>query len=531
MMTILKFLIAFITTLSLILRCDIWVRASEDMWPSGSYSLPKPISGCPNSWKEGWLRQHLDEHSEAMQSSFSSNFHMNATLVRNVFLEREFCTKISANPDSQENIPWPKGFYCVYRKQDSCPDGMANGTMASFDEDQNIENDTKGFTPDYYPVFYYTSLFYCCQNRGKWYNSIQLPTEKPFYLLPYGSRNCQRVLGAVSSLEYIVFDTKDQSLFFWGHRVFTEGNTSLPKIFYCYYEGCQHKLHSNQGSFASSNYFNRAYPDFQLCFWSITVNGSLRISLRFPTLHVPDCNNNYLDIYDGMDQANGSARLLRYCGENATSGTRLTSKTNQLFITFKSGNNTVSSETDSSKALGFYAEYKAFAPTATINNTVDGGRKELQNSSSGNTVIYVSVILPSIAILVILGVLAAVFYRRRCKLKLDVIANRSAGRIENMQTAPTSKSYTSSTSSAGRRVTSKSNINPIYESNVNSLYELEPGTIEIRNATENILYESGNETGCAVYESAGNEIFEANPIYQGIDGDSDVDLTYSEPIK
>ena len=90
-------------------------------------------------------------------------------------------------------------------------------------------------------------------------------------------------------------------------------------------------------------------------------------------------------------------------------------------------------------------------------------------------------------------------------------------------------SYTSPTSSNGHRVTSKSNINPIYESNVDSLYEYDPGTIEMRNATENILYEPGNERSCRVSESAGNEIFEANPIYQRTD---DVfDSTYSEPIK
>ncbi|XP_028403639.1 uncharacterized protein LOC114526281 [Dendronephthya gigantea] len=471
-----------------------------------------------------------------MQSSFSPNFHMNATLVRKKILDREFCTKISASPDTQENILWQKGSYCIYRKRYVCPDNMVKGSIQWDDEDDDVGNDrVEGVIP-YFSISGHSSentvLYYCCQIEGKWYNSIQLPTRKPFYLLPYGSRNCQRVVGAVSSLEYIVFDTEDTGNvdYFRGHHVFTNENKSTPIIFYCYYEGCQHKLQSDHGTFASSNFFNGAYPDFQFCSWSITVNGSLPISLKFQTIHVPDCNNNYLDIYDGQT-ANGSALLSRFCGENATSGTTLISITSQLYIVFKSGNNTVSGEKNSQKALGFYAVYESLLPTVSaktslsvsISKSFDGRGKYSKNSSSGKTVIYLSVILPIIATLAILGVLAVVFYRRR-NLKLD---DSPVGK-ENMQSGPTSKRCRTLD---GHRVTSKSKLNPIYEPGADSLYGDDNEANETRNATDNILYESGNEKDCAVYESAGNEIFEANPIYQGIDGDGDVDLTYSEPNK
>ena len=116
---------------------------------------------------------------------------------------------------------------------------MVDGLIMWDDEDDNVGNDMKGYIPDFDSGFYYdndTLLYYCCQNKGKWYNSIQLPTEKPFYLLPYGSPNCQRVMGAVSSLEYIVYDTEDFS-WFYGNHVYTDESRSLPKIFYCYYEG------------------------------------------------------------------------------------------------------------------------------------------------------------------------------------------------------------------------------------------------------------------------------------------------------
>ena len=84
-----------------------------------------------------------------------------------------------------------------------------------------------------------TRLFYCCQTEGQWYNPVELPTEKPFYLLPYKTPNCQRVLWMVSSLEYITYDTENDvnGDEFIGHHVYTDKVESLPKIFYCYYAG------------------------------------------------------------------------------------------------------------------------------------------------------------------------------------------------------------------------------------------------------------------------------------------------------
>lgn len=78
--------------------------------------------------------------------------------------------------------------------------------------------------------------------------------------------------------------------------------------------------------------------------------------MKFQTLDVPNCKENYLDIYDGSsNNTNGSTLLARFCGENATVGTTVTSITNALYIVLKSGNNSAWS-----KRLGFHAEYKAF---------------------------------------------------------------------------------------------------------------------------------------------------------------------------
>ena len=118
---------------------------------------------------------------------------------------------------------------------------MLEGSITWDDEDTNNGNDQSGTLPDLDRSAYYslTELFYCCQIQGKWYRSIKLPTKKPFYLLPYGSTNCQRVVGAISSLEHIIYDTEDTRNLdeFDGYHVFTDEVQSLPKMYYCYYEG------------------------------------------------------------------------------------------------------------------------------------------------------------------------------------------------------------------------------------------------------------------------------------------------------
>ena len=119
---------------------------------------------------------------------------------------------------------------------------MLEGSISWDDEDDNNQNDQSGILPDFDTGclnYICTQLHFCCQTQGKWYRPIKLPTERPFYLLPYGSMNCQRVMGAIGSLEYIIYDTEDTGNLdrFVGHHVFTDKARSLPKIYYCYYEG------------------------------------------------------------------------------------------------------------------------------------------------------------------------------------------------------------------------------------------------------------------------------------------------------
>ena len=115
---------------------------------------------------------------------------------------------------------------------------MVSGSIKWDDENNSNSNRYQEILPDgsYSPD---TLINYCCQIQGKWYSSIELPVQIPFYLLPYGSTNCQRVKWAISSLEYIVYNTEDNKNNdkFTGSHVFSDQVQSLPKVFYCYYQG------------------------------------------------------------------------------------------------------------------------------------------------------------------------------------------------------------------------------------------------------------------------------------------------------
>ena len=113
--------------------------------------------------------------------------------------------------------------------------------------------------------------------------------------------------------------------------------------------GCNYKAENDKGFLNSPT----NYPDFQYCSWMVTVNDSFVISLIFTSLNVSYCDENYIEIYNGF---NDTAPLLaRHCGLNATSGTKVETTGNNLYVVLKSGNNSRSPKLD----LGFNAKYTA----------------------------------------------------------------------------------------------------------------------------------------------------------------------------
>ena len=125
----------------------------------------------------------------------------------------------------------------MYKKY-QCPFGMKSGFIEWDDDDINPnKNNVSGTLPN--GTFDQDTIIrYCCQDQGRWTDSIELPVDKPFYLLPHSS-HCQRVKGAISTLDYIIYDTENNNNYdkFSQYHVFTNKDKNLPKIYYCYYKG------------------------------------------------------------------------------------------------------------------------------------------------------------------------------------------------------------------------------------------------------------------------------------------------------
>ena len=104
---------------------------------------------------------------------------------------------------------------------------------------------------------------------------------------------------------------------------------------------------------SDGSFIVETYPDFQYCSWLVTVNESLAVLLKFVSLGIPNCEKNYIDIFDG---GNDRATLLaRYCGWNSTLGKTLLTTGNKVFVVLKSGNNSG----NPTNYLGFHARYEA----------------------------------------------------------------------------------------------------------------------------------------------------------------------------
>ena len=79
------------------------------IWPSGTFGLPRPNLGCPQSngfdWKLGWRYQDTEDTSN--NNGFSESFHLDASNGENG-VNRSFCIK-EENTSKEKERMWPKG--------------------------------------------------------------------------------------------------------------------------------------------------------------------------------------------------------------------------------------------------------------------------------------------------------------------------------------------------------------------------------------------------------------------------------------
>ena len=94
-------------------------------------------------------------------------------------------------------------------------------------------------------------------------------------------------------------------------------------------------------------------PHSQYCSWLITLAESYVVSLSFYELTISSCNDSFLRIYDGLNDA--APLLGTYCGSNVTTQVNHTSSTNNLYIVSNSG----SYARNPKNIFSFLAQYNA----------------------------------------------------------------------------------------------------------------------------------------------------------------------------
>lgn len=224
--------------------CVIWLLqllltvTADFGWPAGTYGLPEPASGCPSfgdvTWKRGYTYHNTED--EYPSNKRSQNYHFAGNFSQHGIQQR-FCIK--DNPMGRKEN-WPDGRYCIYKKGE-CPENLVPGYVKWDDEHRVLDFPNKriGVLPDGEYSETHTVINYCCSTTGKASKSINLPNTKPFYLLAYGSPQCQKVAGTRSSMEFIKFDDNDkggQSGFGGAHPFGPNEDLFNTKVYYCYYE-------------------------------------------------------------------------------------------------------------------------------------------------------------------------------------------------------------------------------------------------------------------------------------------------------
>ncbi|XP_072041238.1 uncharacterized protein [Amphiura filiformis] len=203
-------------------------------WPYGTYGVPQPYPGCPNThfqWAQG-LRFH-DTENNMSDNTWSNPCHLaGAEMKDNMY--HYFCLKTRDEEDIYK-WSWPPGMYCIFQKG-ACPDGMDPGWVYWDDEDFHNDNYITGELPDG-TYNQNTKIEFCCQTSGSASNTIYLPVDDSFFLFKY-NHQCQQVHGMNYTEECFRWDTQNRrNNDDHGGAHPYRGHTSNGVVLeYCYYE-------------------------------------------------------------------------------------------------------------------------------------------------------------------------------------------------------------------------------------------------------------------------------------------------------
>ncbi|XP_048739159.2 uncharacterized protein LOC125653630 [Ostrea edulis] len=203
-------------------------------WPQGTYTLVKPVTGCPPGWLEGWRFQDNENDYNANYINRNPHHYYGIYGTKPRDLKFSYCTKDAH--DFNEGGNWPAGDYCIFRQGPSCPAGFDTGAVFWDDENTMNMNRYGGVLPDgnYNNDTY---INFCCRNDGYWMNPIELPTTQPFFLLRHAS-HCQTVKGMTIIEIGVYFGNEinyNNDGAFGNHPYLFEVHGHQLFIGYCYY--------------------------------------------------------------------------------------------------------------------------------------------------------------------------------------------------------------------------------------------------------------------------------------------------------
>ncbi|XP_059145207.1 uncharacterized protein LOC131932330 [Physella acuta] len=207
-------------------------------WPEGTYALLMPQDGCPNNvgaiWTTGFRKFHTESTDRNYDHVSTVNHLRNPILERagtNNFMYQHFCVSTTLSPGAA----WPRGSYCINRKGDKCPSGFETGSVAWNEERTGSAAAVSGTLPDGTFAVGSAKIFYCCRNDSSPYDTVYLPTARPFYLYRFGG-NCQEVVGMKVTAEEMTFDTDSTNTDAYDNEYHPDGQINDIQMQLCYYE-------------------------------------------------------------------------------------------------------------------------------------------------------------------------------------------------------------------------------------------------------------------------------------------------------
>lgn len=212
-------------------------------WPSGTYGLMKPKTGCPSGkvrWHEGY--RYEDTRNVVTQNHFSSPLHLAGSWPAHGDIQMEFCMK-GDRTLSEFDVDWPAGDYCLL-KYGTCPSGFQTGYIQWDDRNVRNHNRVGGTVPDG-KFDSNTKIEFCCRDDDMPTKEIFLPISKPFYLLRH-TRGCQEIHEMTLREEYVQLDENWHVIVRYsqagGDHPYDDGHSNR-RLHFCYYTPTSHASH------------------------------------------------------------------------------------------------------------------------------------------------------------------------------------------------------------------------------------------------------------------------------------------------